>query len=68
MLFDLEKFFIDIFKPRQGNEVVTVMYDLPHGDIKDNLEWKERREMAEGRSAAQSGKPFFVEKDKAGQL
>ncbi len=47
MSFDLERFFIDIFKPRKGNEVVTIMYDLPHDGIKDNPEWKERREMAE---------------------
>jgi len=46
MAFNLEKFFIDIFRPEAG-EVVTVVYDLPHGDIADNPAWKERRAMAE---------------------
>jgi len=46
MAFDLGKFFNDIFRPAKG-EVVTVMYDLPHGDIKDRPEWQERRKMAE---------------------
>jgi leucyl aminopeptidase (aminopeptidase T) len=46
MAFDLEKFFQDIFKPAKG-EVVTIMYDYPHGHIEDNDGWKERRQMAE---------------------
>lgn len=46
MAFDLGKFFDDIFKPANG-EVVTVMYDIPHGDIADNERWQERRKMAE---------------------
>jgi hypothetical protein len=46
MTFDLGKFFEDIFKPAKG-EKVTVMYDLPHGDIADSDAWKERRQMAE---------------------
>lgn len=46
MAFDLEKFFDDIFCPAEG-EVVTVVYDLPHGDIADNPAWQERRVMAE---------------------
>jgi len=46
MAFDLGKFFDDIFKPAKG-EIVTVMYDTPHGDIKDRPEWQERRKMAE---------------------
>ena len=45
MAFDLEKFFDDIFKPQSG-EVVTVMHDLPHGNIADDDMWKERRQMA----------------------
>lgn len=45
MAFDLEKFFIDIFNPAEG-EVVTVMYDLPHGTIADNEAWEKRRKMA----------------------
>ncbi|MFA4974344.1 MAG: hypothetical protein WC683_17195 [bacterium] len=46
MAFNLEKFFDSIFKPAKG-EIVTVMYDLPHGSIPDRKEWKERRQMAE---------------------
>jgi len=46
MLFNLEKLFADVFAPRKTGEVVTVMIDLPHGGIKDNPEWQERREMA----------------------
>lgn len=46
MAFDLEKLFVDVFTPRAG-EIVTVLYDLPHGGIKDNREWQERREMAQ---------------------
>jgi hypothetical protein len=45
MSFDLKKFFGDVFKPDPG-EVVTIMYDLPHGNISDKAEWKQRREMA----------------------
>jgi hypothetical protein len=46
MAFDLEKLFVDVFAPRPG-EVVTVIYDLPHDNIRDNEEWHQRREMAE---------------------
>lgn len=46
MAFNLAKFFEDVFDPQKG-EVVTIMYDLPHGEIKDTEKWKERREMAE---------------------
>ncbi len=46
MAFNFEKFFDDIFKPYPG-EVVTVMYDLPHGEIFDRPAWQERRSMAE---------------------
>lgn len=45
MAFDLGKFFNDIFDPQKG-EIVTVMLDLPHGDIVDTPNWQERREMA----------------------
>jgi len=45
MAFDLEKLFVDVFAPRPG-EVVTVIYDLPHAEIQDNTQWRERREMA----------------------
>lgn len=46
MAFNLERFFADIFKPGK-NEIVTVMYDLPHGELKDRPQWQERRKMAE---------------------
>jgi hypothetical protein len=45
MAFNLERLFMDVFAPRNG-EIVTVMYDLPHGTIVDNKLWRERREMA----------------------
>ena len=45
MSFDLQKFFGDVFSP-EPREVVTIMYDLPHGKIMDTVEWKQRREMA----------------------
>lgn len=46
MAFDLGRFFEAIFRPQKG-EIVTVMYDLPHGDIDDRRQWQERRQMAE---------------------
>ncbi len=45
MAFNLEKFFGDIFNPGKG-EIVTVIHDVPHGDIADNEKWKQRRQMA----------------------
>ena len=39
------KLFQDVFAPKPG-EKVLVMYDIPHGNVKDNDKWKERREMA----------------------
>ncbi len=51
MAIDLEKLLVDVFDPQPG-EVVTVMVDLPHGDIPDNADWKERRQMAEEWRAA----------------
>lgn len=45
MGFHLEKFFVDVFAPQRG-DVLTIMYDLPHGEIKDTSAWQERREMA----------------------
>lgn len=45
MTFQLERFFVDVFAPQSG-DVVTVMYDLPHGEIQDQAVWQERREMA----------------------
>jgi hypothetical protein len=46
MAFDLEKLFVQVFAPQSG-DVVTVMYDLPHGELRDDEAWQERREMAE---------------------
>jgi hypothetical protein len=46
MAFDLEKLLVDVFAPQKG-DAVTVMVDLPHGQIADNAEWRKRREMAE---------------------
>jgi hypothetical protein len=46
MAFDLEKLFVDVFAPLNG-DVVTILYDLPHGEIQDRGEWQERRKMAE---------------------
>jgi hypothetical protein len=46
MAFDLEKLFVDVFAPQRG-DVVTILYDLPHGEIPDREEWQERRKMAE---------------------
>ena len=45
MAFNLEKFFVDIFDPQPG-ETVTIMHDLPHGEIADRDAWRERRQMA----------------------
>jgi len=46
MPFSLERMFVDVFAPRSG-EIVTLMYDVPHGEIPDTHEWQERRQMAE---------------------
>jgi len=43
--FVLKKFLRDVFDPQPGEQVL-VMVDVPHGDIEDNDDWKERREMA----------------------
>jgi len=42
---NLKKLFVDVFAPVPG-ERVAVMVDLPHGDIVDHWDWRERREMA----------------------
>ncbi len=39
------KLFNDVFAPKPG-EKVLVIYDVPHGNIIDNDEWKDRREIA----------------------
>ena len=46
MVFELEKLFVDVFAPQSG-DVVTIMYDLPHGEIRDHREWQDRRKMAD---------------------
>jgi hypothetical protein len=46
MAFELEKLFVDVFAPQSG-DVVTILYDLPHGGIRDQKAWQERREMAD---------------------
>jgi len=46
MSFSLERMFVDVFAPQSG-EIVTIMYDVPHGEIHDTQEWQERRQMAE---------------------
>ncbi len=45
MAFDLEKLLVDVFAPLSG-DVVTLMYDLPHGEARDDEEWLDRRRMA----------------------
>jgi hypothetical protein len=45
MPFQLEKFFLDVFAPENG-DVLTIMYDLPHDEIQDHPAWQERRVMA----------------------
>jgi leucyl aminopeptidase (aminopeptidase T) len=44
--FDLEKLITDVFAPQPG-ETVLVVIDLPHGELRDHEEWRERRRMAE---------------------
>ena len=46
MSFSLERLFVDVFAPQAG-DVVTIMYDLPRGEIHDTQEWRDRRQMAE---------------------
>jgi len=46
MAFSLERLFADVFDPQAG-DVLTIMYDLPHGAIRDTEEWRDRRRMAE---------------------
>ena len=46
MAFNLEKLFVDVFAPQTG-DILTIIYDLPHGKIQDNSEWQDRRRMAD---------------------
>jgi len=43
--FDLEKLFIDVFAPDEG-EVITIMHDIPNEYCPDSDEWRARRKMA----------------------
>ncbi|MBU4484367.1 hypothetical protein KKA47_02985 [bacterium] len=43
--FDLKKLLIDVFEP-QKNDSVTILFDIPHSNIADNENWKNRRKMA----------------------
>jgi len=45
MAFDLEKLFVDVFSPKEG-EVVTLMQDVPWDRVPDTKVWEERRDMA----------------------
>jgi aminopeptidase len=46
MSFSLEKLFVDVFAPQSG-ESVSILYDLPHDEINDTEEWRDRRLMVE---------------------
>ncbi|MBD3366538.1 MAG: hypothetical protein GF405_00005, partial [Candidatus Eisenbacteria bacterium] len=54
MAFDLEKLFVDVFSPREG-EVVTLMHDLPTDTVPDTKVWRERRDMARSWHAGIAG-------------
>lgn len=43
--FNLPKLIQDVFSP-EADEIVTILSDVPHGDLTDNGAWVERREMA----------------------
>jgi leucyl aminopeptidase (aminopeptidase T) len=43
--FNLAKLLINVFEPQQG-EIILVACDVPHGDIPDTPQWRDRREMA----------------------
>ena len=45
MIMDFINLLVDVFAPQRG-DILTVMYDLPHGEIQDNEAWQARREMA----------------------
>jgi leucyl aminopeptidase (aminopeptidase T) len=45
-VFDLKKLFTDVFDPQPG-EIATFAVDMPHGKVKDNKAWRQRRKMAE---------------------
>jgi len=39
------KMFNDVFAPKSGEKILFLI-DTPHDNIKDNTNWKDRREMA----------------------
>ena len=43
--FDLIRLFVTVFQPQKG-ERLTLLTDLPHGDIVDNKAWSDRRTLA----------------------
>ncbi len=45
MAFDVVTFFQNIFAPEKG-DVLTILYDTPHGNIADTADWKDRRAIA----------------------
>lgn len=59
--FNLERLFTTVFEPQRG-EKVTLLVDLPHGEILDTRSWSERRQMALEwqRSLAQTGRKLGV--------
>jgi hypothetical protein len=52
-MLDLRKLFINVFDPEPG-ETAAVLVDLPHGELHDTDDWKQRRTMAERWHAALS--------------
>lgn len=45
-MFDIEKLLIDVFDPQAGEQVIVTV-DEPADGMKDNPQWRERREMAD---------------------
>lgn len=45
MSFDLKNLFQTVFEPEAGEKILLIT-DIPHGEIKDNPLWQDRREIA----------------------
>ncbi len=45
MAFNLRNLLINVFDPQEG-EIVLVACDIPHGEIADTPEWRDRRDLA----------------------
>jgi hypothetical protein len=43
--FDVDKLFIGVFDPQPG-EKVLIMFDTPHGNLRNNASWEMRKRMA----------------------